>query len=267
MPFNGVVPAVDYTEAPFGLANSAVVINHDDDEHWVAGFEQENGLCGVTVETWEMCGRAAGSTVSDTTDGDRWNKVYPFYVAAEDQCATVLSAKRPESQTRLLNLLDAVSIKAAEHELWTGEQATSETNDNHFLTDGTATSAGTGLSPLAALAAVEETMAVCMPGVRGVIHMSPRTATYLGDRFVEMDGKLYTPAGSSVVIGQGYAGQSAAIFGTGTVIVHLGKSKMVTDDLAQAVDTKSNTIVLRAERPVAVTWDGCCHVGATVTYS
>jgi len=313
MAFTGVMPAVDLIAPRYGLEAGATVIRHgEDDQTWGAGFEQENGLCGIRGETWVWCGIVANATgdlradppdiptpvdldaqqgVTELTDGaeedaDRWEQVYPFLVQAEDTCGNTLHARRPETREHLLDVLEFLSIKGAERELWVG----GSNQDSKALSR---LDAGDMLGPApakAALGMVEDAMAACLPGVQGTIHIAPAVAALLDNSLQEDNGKLYTFAGSRVVVGAGYAGQSgnpeeSAIYGTGPVIVHLGPTSMITDELAQMiggtytpgspappakqttppVNRVRNEFHLRAERLVAVTFDGCCHVGATVS--
>src|SRR3954471_15070678 len=139
MAFTGVMPAVDLVAPRYGLQAGATVIKHGEDEQpWGAGFEQENGLCGVRGETWVWCGIVANAaqppapvdsdaqqgvtelTSGDQEDADRWEQVYPFLVQAEDTCTNTLHAKRPETREHLLDVLEYLSIKGAERELWVG---------------------------------------------------------------------------------------------------------------------------------------------------
>jgi hypothetical protein len=286
MAFTGVMPAVGLVAPRYGLESGATVIRHGEDEQtWGAGFQQENGLCGIRGETWVWCGAVANwtedppapvdseaqqnvteLTTGDQEDADRWEQVYPFLVQAEDTCTNTLHAKRPETKQHLLDVLEFLSIKGAERELWAGGS-----NDGaKRLVD--AEMVGTGLEAKKALGRVEDAMAACLPGVQGTIHIAPAVAALLDNSLQEDNGKLYTFAGSLVIVGAGYAGQSAdpaesAIYGTGPVIAHLGPTSMVTDELAQMANVQKNEFHLRAERLVAVTFDGCCHVGATVTLS
>jgi hypothetical protein len=299
MAFTGVMPAVDLVAPRYGLEAGATVVKHgENDQTWGAGFEQENGLCGIRGETWVWCGIVANATgspgdpdavppvppdpptpvdsdaqqgVTELTDGaeettERWEQVYPFLVQAEDTCTTTLHARRPESKQHLLDVLEFLSIKGAERELWVG----GSNQESKALSRGGDMVTTTGVSAKAALGMVEDAMAACLPGVQGTIHIAPAVAALLDNSLQEDDGKLYTFAGSRVVVGAGYAGQSAdptesAIYGTGPVIVHLGPTSMVTDELAQMANVQRNEFHLRAERLVAVTFDGCCHVGATVS--
>ena len=267
MPFTGLMPAAEFAAPRYGLATGATVVKHDlTDGEWGAGFEQENGLCGIGGEIWVWCGpEAVVSITGDEGEAEgRWEKVYPFVVAATDACGTVLNARRPETQQHLLEVLDHLSLKGAERELWVGaanEESKALTRD--FL------SVGTDMPAKTALAVVEDAMAECLPGVMGTIHMPPSVAIMCEGSLSEIDGTLVTLSGSRVIVGPGYAGQprTPAIYGTGPVSVHLGPSQMVTEDLAQMADVRNNDFTLRAERMVAVTFDGCCHVGATVTLS
>jgi hypothetical protein len=285
MAFTGVMPAVKLIAPRYGLEAGATVIRHGENEQtWGAGFQQENGLCGIRGETWVWCGSVASYTedppapvdsdaqqgVTELTDGaedlaDRWEQVYPFLVQAEDTCTTTLHARRPESKQHLLDVLEFLSIKGAERELWVGGS-----NQDSKALSRDAEMVGTGLPAKAALGRVEDAMAACLPGVQGTIHIAPAVAALLDNSLQEDGGKLYTFAGSQVVVGAGYAGQSSdvaesAIYGTGPVVVHLGPTSMITDELAQMANVQKNEFHLRAERLVAVTFDGCCHVGATVS--
>ena len=286
MAFTGVMPAVKLIAPRYGLEAGATVIRHGENEQtWGAGFEQENGLCGIRGETWVWCGAVANFTenppapvdsdaqqgVTELTDGaedtaERWEQVYPFLVQAEDTCTNTLHAKRPESKEHLLDVLEFLSIKGAERELWVG----GSNQDAKALSRGADMVSTAGVPAKAALGMVEDAMAECLPGVQGTIHIAPAVAALLDNSLQEDGGKLYTFAGSRVVVGAGYAGQSSdptesAIYGTGPVIVHLGPTSMISDELAQMANVRHNEFHLRAERLVAVTFDGCCHVGATVS--
>ena len=60
MAFTGVMPAVELIAPRYGLEAGATVIKHgENDQTWGAGFEQENGLCGIQGETWVWCGAVA----------------------------------------------------------------------------------------------------------------------------------------------------------------------------------------------------------------
>ena len=100
---------------------------------------------------------------------------------------------------------------------------------------------------------VEDAMAACLPGVQGTIHLPPAMAALLENSPARGRRQADTFAGSQVIVGAGYAGQStdaakSAIYGTGPVVVHLGPTSMVTDELAQMANVQHNEFHLRAER-------------------
>jgi hypothetical protein len=279
------MPAGKLIAPRYGLEAGATVVKHsENDQTWGAGYQQENGLCGIRGETWVWCGSVASFTenppapvdsdaqqgVTELTtgaeeDADRWEQVYPFLVQAEDTCTNTLHAKRPETKQHLLDVLEFLSIKGAERELWVGGS-----NQESKALSRDAEMVGTGLDAKKALGRVEDAMAECLPGVQGTIHIAPAVAALVDTSLQEDDGKLYTFAGSRVIVGAGYAGQSggpdtSAIYGTGPVVAHLGPTSMISDELAQMANVRHNEFHLRAERLVAVTFDGCCHVGATVS--
>lgn len=293
MAFTGVMPAGKLIAPRYGLEAGATVTRHGEDEQtWGAGFEQENGLCGIKGETWVWCGIVANQenppapvdsdaqqgvtelTTGDQEDADRWEQVYPFLVQAEDTCTNTLHARRPETKEHLLDVLEYLSIKGAERELWLGGSNQDSKALSRAFEDVGATKA---LDAKKALGRVEDAMAACLPGVQGTIHIPPAVAAMLDASLQDVDGELWTFAGSRVIVGAGYAGQGingqtfdpdeSTIFGTGPVTVHLGPTSMVTEELAQMARVQHNEFHLRAERLVAVTFDGCCHVGATVSLS
>lgn len=269
MAFNGTVPAIDYVAPLYGIEQGATVITHGaDDEHWAIGFSQENTLCGVVAQIWDFCAPNAvpGSAIGESSTDGRWEKIMPFMVTIDDPCVSPLAIREEGVHKRLLELMDIVSLKGAERELLSGSFSTALGYAQKFLKGPDGDSVGTG-SPAAALALVEDGLASCLLGTRGTIHLTPGVAAHLGNQLDEVDGKLVTKAGSSVIVGSGYAvpGDAPTIYGTGPVILHLGPSQLVTDDMSEMVNRKTNEFTLRAERPVAVTWDGCCLIKAAVT--
>jgi len=277
--FTGVFAATQITEAPFGLSSAATVIHHDTtDEHWVGGYGQEFALCDLKVSGWGLCEATSSATFHDSTGSERYTRVAPFAVVVEDGCdSTVgMATMADERESRLLRLLDIASVKAAETELWDGAVTTDlepvAADRNRYLSDGnvTAVAGGAALNPIRALAVLESALDACGLGNQGVIHMPRGLATFLGGN-LERDGdNLYTIGGTLVVVGSGYTVVSATqakMYGTGPVTMHLGAPTMVTANVADYTDTEKNTLVLRAERPVAVTWDGCCQVSALADYT
>jgi hypothetical protein len=283
MPFNGLAPAPELVRAPFGLETVAAVIRHNrDDEHWAQGYQQETGHCHYRAGSWSPCTQAETHEIYDQ-DGDAWETVQPFFVQAEDTCTDARALRRPEARERLLELIDHLTWKAAERELWFGDHVQGldpadfpDKPDNGWLLGPGSVSVGTGLSPRVGLARVLERMAVLFPNTQGVVHMSPGAAVMLGDSLEANPANDPTimrvkATGTPVVIGQGYAvdtdGIQDRIFGTGPVTVHVGPAEVITPDLRTGAVVAQNEFKLMAERPVSVHFDGCSHVSATITYA
>jgi hypothetical protein len=128
------------------------------------------------------------------------------------------------------------------------------------------------MDPAIGLAAVSEALSNALPGSQGVIHVSTGTAVILTSKgLIEADGKVMRVKGTGnpVVVGTGYGDATytgGTIYGTGPVLVHLGQSKITTPDLTQGALIQANEFLLQAERPAGVSWDGCVHIKAGITY-
>mgnify|MGYP001815501738 CR=1 FL=1 len=276
MAFSGVFPAAEVVPATFGLSSkTATVVTHSaTDEYWLNKYSQEYALCDVKVEGWNLCASTSATTFSDTTSEGRFGDVQPFGVIIEDGCTDPVGSV-DERKERLRTLLDVASLKAAETELWSGpvtiDNEATPADRNKYLKDGNATSVGAATGALVALAQLEDALAGCSLGEQGVIHMTRGTSILLSDALRNDADMMTTASGTPVVIGSGYTTESATqalMFGTGPVTVQLGASKFLTNgDSDFIMNPASNQLVLRAERPVAVTWDGCCHFSATVDYT
>lgn len=272
----GLSTAPKLERAPFGLETVADVEDHGVDYHWALGFQQENSLCHYKATSWEPCNDTEVTELFDQ-DGNVWQKVYPFFARLDDTCNELRVLKRPETTSRLLELMDIVSWKALEHELWYGEHAQGSasadmTANSAYLERSGAVDVGSGMNPKVGLAAVIERLAYLLPGSQGVVHMTPGTSVILSaEGLLEPDGKVMRVKGSGtpVVVGAGYTDLNdvgSTIYGTGPIKAHVGDSRLVTDSLAQGASWAQNQGVLGVERPVAASWDGCVHVKATVTY-
>lgn len=276
------LPPAQLEPAPYGLVNPKTLV--DETERWESGFEQESLACNSTIRNIDICNTAAASAVN-TANGDYSLGQYkPFAVQAEVTCST-MGGTRVDWEERALAALEACTSKAVEHELWTGNlaEAAIAAGDtaypNRYLTNGDATdltpTPGTAIRPKHGLALLEGMLADEGCGGRGFIHAPVSIASVLGAK--DQDGVLVTPMGNYLVAGAGYdgtgpnvtgptLGNRAWIFATGPVFVRLGQSQ-VQGSVAQHIDSRTNKIVLTAERPASVLWDGCAHFGVLVDLS
>lgn len=284
MPFNGLSPAPKLERAPFGLESVAHVITHGDgDEHWGNGYEQESLLCHYDADTWAMCqvpadGQveyAAYTNLHTSGTADVWYPVRPWFIQAEDTCTDARALRRPEAKDRLLDVLEALTWKGIERELWTGAHTTADPDwSNPFFAMAGSTVIPVASTPKIALALLIEQLSYRLPGVEPVVHMSPGTAVLLGGE-LEVDPSnnpnvmRVKSTGTPVAIGTGYAVDANSVrnvmFGTGPITVHVGPSRMITSDLGQGAVVANNEFKLVAERPVAAAFDPCHLVSSSYT--
>lgn len=136
-------------------------------------------------------------------------------------------------------------------------------------------------SPVVALAAAEDRLGRCMPGMPGMIHTSRNVATYLvraGLLFPEANGRrLRTLFGTVVSVDSGYnfgayTGSSGATDGlviSGLMQIFLGPVRRLVMEPGDAanhpygidvaeMDFSTNTHVGLVERAVLAAWPNCC---------
>jgi hypothetical protein len=115
---------------------------------------------------------------------------------------------------------------------------------------------GAALSPIGALAQVEDELAVGYHGT-GVLHMSRGTAVRLGSELTRNGNRIETLIGTPVAVGAGYLPN--VIYGTGALTVQ-------RDDISvhMAWNTSINDELVLAERSYVVGWD-CFATGVQVS--
>lgn len=281
MAFDGVVPAGNVKPAPYGLFSVADVVERGPrDEHWGNGFSAMSEACTFTSRIVDVCGAVAPVDVF-VKAGERFKSVKPFGILTLDECLSV-GYDAEDRRARVVRQLEIVTEKAVETELWVGnyrrawnlDDPDPDEPDTYLSQSTTDVVEGTAQKPTVALALLEQALADCGPGYQGVIHLSPLTASVLGNHLHEEDGKLLTNSGNLVAVGSGYDGRgpgdSAApadkfvhwMYATGPVRVVLGSKELITVNPAQATNVKTNEMTYAAERPAAVYTDGCCQLGA-----
>lgn len=270
-----------YEVAPYGLLS----LRDPDvtaDERWLSGFTYESRTCTANVNLLDICGGHAPVNVitpSPTTVRNR--EFQPFAIEAVDECSTWGFQARDVEQ-RALDALEACTQKALENEFWTGSLATTNgyTENRYLASTDTVdeTPGGVAVKLRYGLAILERALADCGCGTRGTIHVTRDVGSALPVKVV--GDHLETQLGNLVVAGSGYTGSGPDgtipgtgtwIYATGPVSVLLGKSEAIGAKLIQQVDSSKNTWEARAQRPAAVTWDGCCafavHVDLALDYA
>lgn len=284
MPFNGVFPAIKPEISPFGLLSAADVTEHPaSDSHWVNGFQYGTENCGFNASVMPIC--APGDPdieLFDNSDGPTFLGNMPFAIKVEYSCLTP-GWQVEDRKAKTLRQLDLVTQKALETELWLGDHARTyqpiDTERQYLTNSFTLQTLGTGATSLGlGLAVLEQALADCGAGSRGVIHI-PRDVATLLDTHIGPgdDGKtLLTKNNHNLVVsGSGYVGSGPGtrdrdnpltpwIYATGPIVVHLGAPEVITPRLADAINARTNETTYVAVKPAAVYWDGCCHFGVQV---
>lgn len=288
MAFRGIYPAPKLAPSPVGLFSVADVMTHTArgyDERWVRGFSHEFDslptvrLLTVNDET------VTGGEIYDGSYSTDYQEYTPFFIEVESLASTfgVLGEDR---FAKVLSQLDAASQKAVELELWDGVAAQADATTNPYLTKtGAATEVSNGTHNASeALYLLEGALASSPVGANGVIHMTRDVASLLGSRLIYVPGsddkkaRVMTRLGTDVAIGSGYSGNGPVgdgaatasltnkwMFATGPVSVHLSKSEVVNDSLAQGANVSINDMLIKAVRAAAVYFDPSCHYSAQVT--
>ena len=268
---DGLVAAAMPVEAPplvanpINLVRSSRIPADSTSGRWVNGFAytpEGVGLLGV--------GDACGDDFEEMNHSDPFTSDwFPYVLTAEYRCSTFGHADN-DYKGRVTRLLDAATPKLLEWEFWGGELSQAASLDNSFLMEfsGVAYNAD---SIEKAIGAVESGLADCAVGGRGMIHLSPFVVPFLRSIVRREGNLLLTDRDTIVVPGSGYARYGGGanpnptmdIYGTGLTDVRLGDI-IVEDDVA--IDRKTNTVVIKAQRYACVSWDELCEVKAIFTY-
>lgn len=259
---------VSLARDPLALASGAT-------ERWEDGFAYLP-LCG-TAGAREPCG------TSPLTPGSAPETVgfVPVDVWAASDCPTTTGRGteelRAELRQRAVDALTLCESSQIEAELWSGAVAAAHNGatpgdvwPNRWLASDATIDLGSG-DPVEALACLERSLAGCACGRRGMIHATADLLVWW-DRYglVRTEGAVVSTRNGTVVVpGAGYdgsgpdgpVGSGAWAYATGMVDVRRGPV-LVTE----GIDHRANSIVYRAVRRAAATWDGCCAFGVHVEF-
>ncbi len=268
---DGLVAAAMPVEAPPLVANPVNLVRSSripadsTSGRWVNGFAYSPegiGVLGV--------GDACSDNFEEMNHTDPFTSDwFPYVLTAEYRCST-FGHDSVDYKGRVTRLLDAATPRLLEWEFWGGELSQAASLDNSFLMEfaGVAYNAD---SIEKAIGAVENGLADCVVGGRGMIHLPPFVVPFLRSIVRREGNLLLTDRDTIVVPGSGYARYAGGanpnatmdIYGTGLTDVRLGEI-VVEDDIA--MDRKTNTVVIKAQRYACVSWDELCEVKAIFTY-
>ena len=244
------------TSAVYARVEAPAVAPHPYGLFSVASPESPSGTdwqIGISFESWACLD--ANVTRSSCIDGLADAPPKEFEVCPNTQSVkpfTVYSGVKLTGQSQEVARSESTAILqnaeeyAAEKGLWASL--------------GTAVTESAALSPIGALALVENGLATGYMGL-GVIHMTPGMAVRLGTTvLIEKGNHLETIAGTPVVVGSGYAAAAPqAIYGTGQLKIMRGPV-----DTVEAFALSVNDLLVLAERTYVVAWD-CYAVGSLVS--
>lgn len=247
-----------------------------------AGITWVPRMCGVSGRDAIDC---FGSTASRALDVERppdANESIPFAVWTAIECSAPWS-QGLDFLGEVREQLAATESYEVANELWTGDLASTDAENDTFYLASTASDTLTngGVAPIAALACLEQGLAQCAKGRRGMIHLTPQLLVQLmALRAVTQAGGLYlSPLGNIVVPDAGYdgsgpdgsaAGATQWAYATGMVSVRLGvvqtypESLLTDEGLTIAMDIGDNTERAWAQRTALYQVDDCCHLAAEV---
>lgn len=259
-----------------GLVAQARIVD-EPDERWVQGFTYSPDNCGESG-IGDPCGFS--KAIPDAEGNLSFD---PFAVWAGDKCSSFGFESR-DWQERARRQLRACESAQIEAELWGGAFAQDdEDRPNRFL----ASEASDVLTSSAAdagdaLACLEQGLAQCNCGQRGMIHATRQIVTeWSALNLVRRDGnQILTIHDTIVVPGAGYDGSSPLgepaadgsiwAYATGLIDLRLSavfvipRASEVDALMREALNRDEDTVEVRAERAAAATWDGCCHFAVEI---
>lgn len=267
-----------------GLLWSAVEII-EPNERWINGFAYECESCDPAQAIPIRCSPSGvlpdGSTTKQAGESGGIVEFDPYLVVGADFCSTLDRDRDREGRARR-QLLATESFQM-ESELWLGTIAQAEGYDNpYFAKNGVATDLGSG-GFVSAFAELEQGLAECLNGQRGMIHATPLTVSlwYSANLLRVENGLLLSALDTIVVTGPGYSGAApgnpptppadldlaANAYATGLIYVRRGPLFPADDgNEASRVDWTVNDETIFVERAVAATWS-CCLLTITVDHA
>lgn len=246
-----------------GLLISASLIT-DPDLRWGNGFRYEPDPCSGSG-VYNPC----EMVTLDVPASPDIRNYEPFVVWAGDECTTMDAGRDREARAR--RLLAKCESAAIASELWTGTLAQAKGWPNAFLASSDADLVASSATPTEALACLEQYLAECSCGERGMIHATRQVVTHwAAAQLVRREGGVLTTAMDTIVVPDaGYDGSSrdgspAAdgsiwAYATSMVEVRLGEV-----NVESRINRTNNTHTVVAQRLAAASFDGCCLGAAEI---
>lgn len=235
------------------------------------------------------CATPTRGAIPPNPESPHWT---PYYAWTAVRCSAS-GFEKFDFMGRAQAQLEIGRIKALEHELWAGTLAQSDSDlaNNLWLAmpsvNEPASGGRTSFGPIdvtpasgpvsikRAMGALEQAIADYGVGARGMIHVRPEaTPDFTG---VRQEGNLLLTQNNTIVVpGSGYpnlgpggvapAAGNTWLYATGIVEVRIDDSVQLLPDPAnnpnwynEALDRRTNTLVVWAQQLVLASWDGQVH--------
>lgn len=243
---------------------------------WLQGLAFQPESCAVADPLpWVLCGTP--DDMGDPDDRPDPAEFQPILLRGMDTCSTLDGIRLEERSARARTNLAATASFQAERELELAAASDLSGTPNWHLADTDAddvTSAPE--APAVALALLEQGLAQCLHGARGMIHAAPLLVSLwdaAGQIHIE-GGLLVTANDNLVVAGSGYTGAepdgtppaagSMWAYGTGLVYQQRGGPEVEGPTVADRMDREQNSITTWAMEPLLLWASTCCKVAAEV---
>ena len=203
-----------------------------------------------------------GSPVAKTFQGTDLAEFFAYGIEASVVCTTLGGARaNAEREARAFQALTAKAELSVGFVLATGETQAGVDTLNPSLAD--ASSGGTAASAVAALALIEDLIAVNLGSFLAWVHVAPSTLTELVSAtavYLDSLGSWRTPTGHLVVASPGYAETiPSEIVATTEVFASLGAIELMT-----TVDREDNRYLAVHEAAALAVFDPCFNVTVAI---
>lgn len=262
-------------------ANNPLASGDETEGRWVNGIAFQP-LDNSTPWVRDACDGTSTQSPAAVPGLVEWQA---YLVGVDDTCSA-LGFRGHEFKNRLDQRLKVGRHKALEAEFWGGALAQASSYPNPYLTKSGSTNLTPGTVPSVhrAFELLEQGLADCGLGGRGMIHCRPEALPYLTT--IRRSGNLILTARDTIVVaGTGYpntgpggsapAAGNTWLFATGMVDVRLDSgnvnyftldplgrtaqtNEFSDEEIVASMNRSNNTITTRAEMFALASWDAQC---------
>lgn len=243
---------------------------------WLQGVSFQPESCTAPDPLpWRLCGTP--DDLGAPPDRPSPAEFVPILLRGVDTCSTLDGIALPERDSRARTNLAVTASFQAERELELAVASVLGDAANWHLADSDADEVTSSPeAPAVALAMLEQGLAECLHGARGMIHAAPLLVS-LWDATgqVHIDGGVLVTANDNLVVaGSGYTGAgpdgdppdagSMWAYGTGLVYQQRGGPDIEGPTVSERMDHEQNSITTWATEPLLLWASTCCKIAAQV---